>query len=151
MLAKNGEQQHEQTKGIYLLFSSIALLRSSIVTSPGTYARWWIRYGEQPRGKQTIFPSFMSCWIMAPFFGSFLISERSSSPAERWTKPKFLTKSSDCVPFPAPGPPSTKTTSGLDIVRRNKKSSCSKKFDGKLLLKNTNFCCSDDVDLQPKH
>lgn len=37
-------------------------------------------------------------------------SARRRSPADRWDHPNFSERRAHCVPFPAPGPPRTKTT-----------------------------------------
>ena len=61
----------------------------------------------------TIFPSLMYSLIMSACGPPAARSARSRSPALKWQKPSCISATSHMVPFPAPGPPSTKTTLGL--------------------------------------
>lgn len=59
----------------------------------------------------TIFPADILALIISASCELDLVrSARSKSPAERCAQPRFLERSSHCVPLPAPGPPRTNTT-----------------------------------------
>jgi hypothetical protein len=72
---------------------SIACFSNPVVISPGT-----------------ISPRLITDSISAAVDDPDCRSARKSSPAERCTNPASATRRAHCVPFPAPGPPSTKTT-----------------------------------------
>ena len=63
----------------------------------------------------TIWPSLMYWSIILPVSSPLLRASLSRSPADRWTKAKSRTMLAHCVPLPAPGPPSTKTTFGRPV------------------------------------